>query len=129
MGGLDVRYLTSFKGLNKASWFASVTTLSTPHRGSPLADIITGARQLTVADFGPLQVLRTPDYWVSFFKSLKKPSFSIKDLIVPGGLSQIHSQIREYITEAFSSPPDAFQNLTYPSYEPHYPNCRGPGIV
>jgi triacylglycerol esterase/lipase EstA (alpha/beta hydrolase family) len=35
MGGLDVRYLTPAKGLNKASWFASVTTISTPHQGSP----------------------------------------------------------------------------------------------
>jgi triacylglycerol esterase/lipase EstA (alpha/beta hydrolase family) len=54
MGGLDVRSLTSAKGLNKASWFASVTTVSTPHQGSPLADIIQNPKSLNIMDLGPL---------------------------------------------------------------------------
>ena len=44
MGGLDARFLLSPKGLNCAKWVRSLTTLSTPHFGSPLADIVTGKR-------------------------------------------------------------------------------------
>ena len=40
MGGLDSRYLIS--SLGYASKIASLTTLETPHRGSPLADIALG---------------------------------------------------------------------------------------
>lgn len=40
MGGLDSRYLIS--SLRYASKIASLTTLETPHRGSPLADIALG---------------------------------------------------------------------------------------
>ena len=38
MGGLDVRYLISSMGYGDR--IASVTTLSTPHRGSPIADVL-----------------------------------------------------------------------------------------
>jgi triacylglycerol esterase/lipase EstA (alpha/beta hydrolase family) len=37
MGGLDARYLASPGGLKQGHRILSVTTLSTPHRGSPLA--------------------------------------------------------------------------------------------
>ncbi len=40
MGGLDARYLISSMGY--ASKVASLTTMSTPHRGSPLADVALG---------------------------------------------------------------------------------------
>jgi len=40
MGGLDARYLISTMGY--ASKVASLTTMSTPHRGSPLADVALG---------------------------------------------------------------------------------------
>lgn len=40
MGGLDTRYLISKLGY--ASKVASLTTISTPHRGSPLADVALG---------------------------------------------------------------------------------------
>jgi triacylglycerol lipase len=112
MGGLDVRYLTSAKGLNKASWFASVTTISTPHQGSPLADIMENPKSLNVMDFGPLDVLATPEYWNAFFKTLGKPSFPLKELLVPGGSNTIRGQIRDYMKDALASPADAFKNLT-----------------
>ncbi len=38
MGGLDARYLVS--RLDGAPYVASVTTLCTPHRGSPVADVV-----------------------------------------------------------------------------------------
>jgi len=48
MGGLDTRYLIST--LHYAPKITSLTTLQTPHRGSPLADIALGlTRSLTVS--------------------------------------------------------------------------------
>jgi triacylglycerol lipase len=38
MGGLDSRYMISKLGM--ADWVLSLTTISTPHHGSPLADIV-----------------------------------------------------------------------------------------
>lgn len=43
MGGLDARYLISKLGY--ANKVASLTTISTPHRGSPLADVALGLTQ------------------------------------------------------------------------------------
>ena len=43
MGGLDARYLISSMGY--ASKVASLTTISTPHRGTPLADIALGLQE------------------------------------------------------------------------------------
>jgi triacylglycerol lipase len=45
MGGLDARYLVSPAGLNKADRVFSLTTLSTPHWGTPVADAIMNATQ------------------------------------------------------------------------------------
>lgn len=45
MGGLDARYVVSPNGLNKAGHVFSVTTLSTPHWGTPLADAVIDATQ------------------------------------------------------------------------------------
>jgi triacylglycerol lipase len=44
MGGLDGRYLIdrNFHGLSDPGRIASLTTLSTPHRGSPVADLVVG---------------------------------------------------------------------------------------
>jgi triacylglycerol lipase len=46
MGGLDSRTLIArnLHGLSSSGRIASLTTLSTPHRGSPLADLLAGAR-------------------------------------------------------------------------------------
>ncbi|MEK7729967.1 MAG: hypothetical protein AAB354_16280 [candidate division KSB1 bacterium] len=40
MGGLDSRMLLSLNRENIASHIASLTTISTPHRGSPIADLL-----------------------------------------------------------------------------------------
>lgn len=45
MGGLDARYLASPGGMNLGHRVFSITTLSTPHRGTPLADAIIDATQ------------------------------------------------------------------------------------
>jgi triacylglycerol lipase len=46
MGGLDSRTLIArnLNGLSVAGRIASLTTLSTPHRGSPVADLLAGPR-------------------------------------------------------------------------------------
>lgn len=40
MGGLDSRYMISPDGLNKSDKVLSLTTISSPHHGSPVADFI-----------------------------------------------------------------------------------------
>jgi len=112
MGGLDARYLISSKGLKRASWFASVTTISTPHRGSPLADIITGRRQLTLEDFNPLAILARPDYWLKFFKSLGRPDTSLKDMFSPQSFAKTSDDLKGYFSQIFDNKPDAFEELT-----------------
>jgi len=42
MGGLDSRYLLAKNLNNLAGRVASLSTITTPHRGSPLADLLTG---------------------------------------------------------------------------------------
>jgi len=46
MGGLDTRTVigNNLAGLSKTGRIASLTTVSTPHRGSPVADLLAGAR-------------------------------------------------------------------------------------
>jgi triacylglycerol lipase len=46
MGGLDTRMLIArnLNGLSTPGRIASLTTLSTPHRGSPIADLLAGPR-------------------------------------------------------------------------------------
>ena len=54
MGGLDSRALIAHNlhGLSDAGRIASLTTLSTPHRGSPVADLLAGSKPL-----GPRRLL------------------------------------------------------------------------
>jgi triacylglycerol lipase len=42
MGGLDCRFLASPHGLDRGSVIASITTISSPHRGSGIADAMLG---------------------------------------------------------------------------------------
>jgi triacylglycerol lipase len=48
MGGLDSRVVIAgnLQGLSNPGRIASLTTLSTPHRGSPIADLLAGPRPL-----------------------------------------------------------------------------------
>jgi triacylglycerol lipase len=110
MGGLDVRYLVSSKGLNCGSWVASITTISTPNAGSAIADIVTRKRSATVEELAPLATLLTPDHWRKFFASLKRPSFDPALLLLP--TSNTREQLAGYLAAAFGSPVEAFQNLT-----------------
>jgi len=41
-GGVDARFLVSPNGLGLANRVRSITTISTPHRGTPIADLVIG---------------------------------------------------------------------------------------
>jgi triacylglycerol lipase len=61
-GGIDARYLMSARGLDRAGAVASLTTLSTPHRGTPLADAFRDTPPAMVnAVFAPLQAAFSTD--------------------------------------------------------------------
>lgn len=49
MGGLDSRYAVSMLGLHEQ--VATVTTVGTPHRGSPVADVVLGGREELAAEW------------------------------------------------------------------------------
>lgn len=114
MGGLDARYLISKRGLDCASWFASVTTISTPHRGTRLADIITGEQRLTLSDFKALDTLATEKYWTDFFRTFGKPASpaNLLKAFSEAGFEQTAADLRNYLTQVFGNKPAAFQELT-----------------
>jgi pimeloyl-ACP methyl ester carboxylesterase len=114
MGGLDARYLISKQGLNRASWFASVTTISTPHHGSQLADIITGEQPLKLGDFKPLEILASAKYWTDFFKAFGKPlsPTDLAKMFSEAGFTQTANDLRNYLFQVFANKPAAFQELT-----------------
>lgn len=114
MGGLDARYLISRKGLDHASWFASVTTISTPHRGSQLADIITGEQPLRLGDLKPLEILASAKYWIAFFKAFDKPvsPIDLARMFSEAGFAQTSGDLNNYLVQLFGNKPEAFQELT-----------------
>jgi triacylglycerol lipase len=116
MGGLDARYLISKQGqgLGCASWFASVTTISTPHRGSQLADIITGERVLSLVDLKPLEILASAKYWTEFFKAFGKPvtTSDLMRMFSEGGFKQTVADLKNYFSQVFGNKLEAFRELT-----------------
>jgi triacylglycerol lipase len=101
MGGLDARYLVSKNGLNRGSWIASITLISTPNAGSRIADIVTRQKPI-----------------------VKLPTFNPASLLFP--TSNTRAQLSGYIAAAFGSPADAFKNLTTSfcdDFNMKYPDC------
>ncbi len=130
MGGLDARYLISSKGLGHAAWIASLTTISTPHRGSPLADIITGARSLSLSDLAGVVDLASTDTITSILKSLGKPAPSGVPLSVfaPAAILEALGDMKNYAVKLLGTPPDAFSELTSAStaaFNAAYPSLEG----
>jgi triacylglycerol esterase/lipase EstA (alpha/beta hydrolase family) len=113
MGGLDARYLISSNGLKRASWIASVTTISTPNWGSPIADLVTGERQLHLTDLDGLASLPA-DTIVSILESLSKPAPAGVPLGVfaPRAVFDAMKDMRGYFTRIFGTSPVAFAELT-----------------
>ena len=119
MGGLDARYLMSAEGLHHADWFASLTTISTPHLGSPLADLVTGQRTLQLSDLVGLAEVPA-DILASILKALKKPgSFDIS-LLAPKAIFDALKDVRSYVADIFGTPPEAFNELTTSYLRNHF---------
>ena len=111
MGGLDARYLMSSKGLGRASWIASLTTISTPHRGSPLADLIIGERTVKLSDLDGLLGLPA-DTIASILRSLKHPGPFHLPVLAPQALLDALKDFKTYVANILGTKPEAFHDLT-----------------
>jgi len=113
MGGLDARYLISSKGLIRSTWIASLTTISTPHNGSPIADFVTGQRHLKISDLGGLANLPEATL-ASILKAIEKPAplgISAK-LFAPEAIWETVKDLKTYVTNTLGTPPEAIPDLT-----------------
>jgi triacylglycerol lipase len=113
MGGLDARYLISSKGLNCSSWIASLTTISTPHNGSPIADFATGQRHLQFSDLAGLSNL-PEETLVTVLEAIKKPAplgISAR-LFAPKAIWDTVGDLRAYLANVLGTPPEAIPELT-----------------
>lgn len=119
MGGLDARFLMSAEGLRHADWFASLTTISTPHFGSPLADLIMGERKLQLGDLAALAEVPA-DVLGSILKAMKKPGSIDISLLAPKAIFDALGDLRNYVTKILDTPPDAFQELTTSYLKKHF---------
>ena len=118
MGGLDARFLISPQpaGLGLAPYIASLTTISTPHRGSPLADIVTGKQALTAKEIGDIVLQAGSATIDSIFASLGKPAPSgLAPLLASATIAETLADMKTYFGNLFDTPPDAFSELT-PDY-------------
>ena len=98
LGGLDSRYLISPQGLNKSERVISLTTISSPHWGSPVADfIIDKCEKFGSQDIDKI-IYKLPSH-------KRKPKKIIKAL-------QERSEVWRYLTELFNFSTKAMTNLT-----------------
>lgn len=130
MAGLDARYLISSKGLGRASWFASLTTISTPHRGTPLVDIVTGVRSPRLNDVAATVERATDETIISVLRSLRHPIPPSRRLraLGPAAIHEALSDFKSYTREIFGRSPAAFGELRpafMQSFNQEYPNLEG----
>ena len=128
MGGLDARYLIS--QLGRANWIASLTTISTPHRGSPLADIITGARLLSLSECVNLARALGPDTITNILAALGQnaPPGVPLNLFAPAAIIEALPNLKTYLAQLFGVKPQAFSELTTASatqFNKLYPSLEG----
>jgi triacylglycerol lipase len=95
MGGLDCRSLIgrNLHGLSDPGRIASLTTLSTPHRGSPVADLLLGQKPTT-----PLDLLMHEAVG-NVLDQLSIPTGALRDLTTKGAsripdVAKTHPHIR-----------------------------------
>jgi triacylglycerol lipase len=114
LGGLDARYLISKDGLDCAKWVRSLTTLSTPHRGSPLADIVTGKRSLSLAEVVELVGALNRETLASILHSLgKAPVAGIPlEAFAPKAMFDALRDAAHFAQTFFGTRPEAFTELT-----------------
>ncbi len=105
-GGIDARYLTSPAGLGYGDRVASVTTISTPHRGSYVADIV-----LRIANVAPETF---DDATRALLKFLQRTAYDLQ------GDAQLRAQLvqlsEKYMREVFNPTFTNDPRVTYESY-------------
>ncbi|MGD2086126.1 MAG: hypothetical protein PVH61_08085 [Candidatus Aminicenantes bacterium] len=101
MGGLDSRFMISPQGLNKSERAISLTTLSSPHRGSPVAQFIIDRFKMFNDDDIERFIQRVPALNRTAKKIVKK--------------MRKKSEVWRYLLELFSFTKKAMTNLT-PAY-------------
>jgi triacylglycerol lipase len=98
MGGLDSRFMISPQGLNKAERVISLTTLSSPHHGSPVAQFIIDRVEMFNDDNIEHLVRRLPTLTRIAKKIIKK--------------MRKRSEVWRYLLELFSFSEKGMTNLT-----------------
>jgi triacylglycerol lipase len=98
MGGLDSRFLASPQGLNKSERLISLTTISTPHCGSPVADFIIDK----VDQFMPADIEQ-------FSQKMPSPDRAARKIIK---ILKTKKEIWKYLSELFNFTTKAMTNLT-----------------
>jgi triacylglycerol lipase len=116
MGGLDSRFLLSPNGLNKSEKVVSLTTIATPHCGSPVADFIINQREkLTSQEYDQFnRIIPTVN------RTTKKIVKSLK----------LKVDVWKYLLELFNFSDRAMTNLTtsylkqFNTKHPNAPNVK-----
>ncbi len=101
MGGLDARYMISPQGMNKAERVLSLTTLCTPHRGTPVADAIIHASEI----FSPEDIKHMIEKLPALYKIEKKIINALK----------AKGELVQFLLEFFSIGEKGIKNLA-PAY-------------
>jgi hypothetical protein len=91
----------------------SLTTISTPHQGTTLADIVTRERRLRLKDYVELPEALKSELEVLIENPIN-PALPglIASEVKPEAIGRTLSDLRTYITNALDTPPEAFKDLT-----------------
>ncbi len=106
-GGLDARVLASPAGLGMGDVIASVTTVATPHRGTPVADLALGL----VSGLPESTVSSVTD---AFLQLLEDGVYSIKSS--PNLLAQATEMTTSYMAKTFNPRYVNAKGVVYASY-------------
>lgn len=128
MGGLDARYLVSRNGLGCASWIASLTTISTPHAGSMLADIALGRRIISIPEIIRIASSLPGQTLITILRALGNPvpPGVPPGLFAPQAIVRAVGDIGRYVAQVFGMPPAALVELT-PSFAAQF-NQQHPSL-
>jgi triacylglycerol lipase len=117
-GGLDARVLASPDGLNMGDVIASVTTIATPHRGSPVADLALGLTTgVPAAIAGPVAN--------AFLQLLENGVYPVQTN--PDILAQAQQLSSPYMENTFNPKYRDAPNVIYESYAGRTNLARGNG--
>lgn len=105
-GGIDARYLASPQGLAYGDRIASVTTISTPHRGSYVADIV-----LKIASVAPETF---DDATRTLLKVLQRTAYDVQT--DPNLRAQLVQLTEKYMREVFNPKFTNDARVIYESY-------------